>query len=157
QSLLYNQSKRHLGGIDRPGLLLAGYGASGWNRAARGLSHRRRQGRSFLGHRSGQAMQGNSAKSPLACLILAVCLIAPAIADDDSQKFLQALRDRHYFDTAQEYLDRRAADPNVSPDFKRSVPYERALILIESAAAQRDPLVRDEQLAQAQAKLKEFI
>jgi hypothetical protein len=102
-------------------------------------------------------MQGNIAKLPLATLIWAAGLIAPAFAADDWQKFLEALRQRHYFDTAQEYLERRAADPNASADFKRSVPYEQALILIESGAGVRDPQVRDRQLDQAQAKLKEFI
>jgi hypothetical protein len=102
-------------------------------------------------------MQGNIAKLPLAMLICVAALIAPAFAADDSQRFLEALRQRHYFDTAQEYLERRASDPNVSAEFKRNVPYEQALILIESAAAVRDPQVRDRQLDQAQAKLKEFI
>src|SRR5262245_27653569 len=102
-------------------------------------------------------MQGNIVKLPLAMLIWVAALIAPALAADDWQKFLEALRQRHYFDTAQEYLERRAADPNVSAEFKRSVPYEQALILIESGAGARDPQVRDRQLDQAQAKLKEFI
>jgi cellulose synthase operon protein C len=102
-------------------------------------------------------MQGNIAKLPLATLIWVAALIAPAFAADDWQKFLEALRQRHYFDTAQEYLERRAADPTVSAEFKRNVPYEQALILIESAAGVRDPQVRDRQLDQAQAKLKEFI
>src|SRR5262245_16305421 len=102
-------------------------------------------------------MQGNIVKLPLAMLIWVAALIAPALAADDWQKFLEALRQRHYFDTAQEYLERRAGDPNVPAEFKRSVPYEQALILIESVAAVRDPQVRDRQLDQAQAKLKEFI
>src|SRR5262245_10462033 len=102
-------------------------------------------------------MQGILATSPLAAFVWAAVLTAGAFAADDSQKFLEALRERHYFDTAQEYLDRRAADPTTSSDFKLAIPYEQALTLIESATALHDPQVRDRQLEQAQTKLKEFI
>jgi hypothetical protein len=102
-------------------------------------------------------MQGRITTLPLAVIVCAAVFAAGAVAADDSQKFLEALRERHYFDTAQEYLERRAADPGAPSEFKRSIPYEQALILIESAAGQRDPLVRDRQLDQAQGKLKEFI
>src|SRR5215471_15028309 len=82
---------------------------------------------------------------------------ASALAVDDSQKFIEGLQQRNYLDTAAEFLEGMAADPNLSADAKRALPYQQALFLIDGAVSIRDPQVRDAQLDDAQAKLKNFL
>ncbi len=92
-------------------------------------------------------------------LLIQFCPLAnrPAQAADDPRKFIDALRERRYLDTAAEYLDQLAAGPNLASDTKKIVGYEQAMVLIDTAAMERDPQSRDEKLAQAQAKLKDFL
>jgi hypothetical protein len=78
-------------------------------------------------------------------------------AIDDTQPFVEALRQQHYFDTAAAYLQRRANDPNVAADAKSTIAYQQALVLLEAAEQASDVKVRDDDRRQAQDKLKEFL
>ncbi len=89
---------------------------------------------------------------------LSAALLAGRVqAADDPRKFVDALRERRYLDTAAEYLNGLAANPNLASDTKKIVPYEQALVLIDTAAGDRDPQTRDQRLSEAQARLREFL
>lgn len=95
-------------------------------------------------------------------ILTALCLaagnaVADSAAADDPRKFVEALRQRGYLDTAADYLDYLSADATLPDETKRVVPFEHAAVLIESAAAVNDPQLRSWQLDQAQAKLKQFL
>lgn len=78
-------------------------------------------------------------------------------AVDDTQPFVEALRQQHYFDTAAAYLQRRANDPNLPADAKSTIAYQQALVLLEAAEQASDLQVRDDNRRQAQDKFKEFL
>ncbi|MEZ6120779.1 MAG: hypothetical protein R3C28_29965 [Pirellulaceae bacterium] len=80
------------------------------------------------------------------------------LSADDSVpvKFLEGLRERGYFDTAIDYLDRMQSDTRVSRDFKKSIRYQQGLILLEELQAIRDFKGREEQLNVAQERFEQF-
>jgi hypothetical protein len=101
---------------------------------------------------------GTSIIAVVACPVIA-CLwqISVASAVDDTRKFVDALREKRYLDTAVDYLDSLKADSQATPAIKSTVPYLQALVSIDVAAYERDPLRLDQQLLDAQTKLKEFL
>lgn len=59
---------------------------------------------------------------------------APAFAQIDPRRvdeFLQAARERGFYDAAEYYLEKLAADANVSADLKAGLPFRRAQVLFE--------------------------
>ena len=88
------------------------------------------------------------AAAPWAMFVAATACAAFSFAADDSRKFVDALRERKYFDTAAEYLDALAAKPGLPADVARTIGYQQALVLIDSAAYERAPGERDEKLAE---------
>ncbi len=62
---------------------------------------------------------------------------------DDTQAFVEGLRQQRYFDTATAYLQHRADNANLSSDVKADIPFQQALVLIESAERAADPTARD--------------
>src|SRR5262245_38694900 len=92
----------------------------------------------------------------LCATMLAAGSNGSAIAADDSPRFIEALRQRGYFDTATQYIDALAADPTLSTTGKLALSYQQALVLIDSGSSARDPAMRDQQFDQAQERLKEF-
>lgn len=93
--------------------------------------------------------------------LLAAAMILAALSDvygvDDPRKFVEALRQRGYFDTASDYLELRAADPRTSDEFKSAIAYEQGMVLLEAAGTIRDPQILAQQLNRAQSKFQEFI
>ena len=83
--------------------------------------------------------------------------MADSAAADDPRKFVDALRQRGYLDTAADYLDHLSKDARLPDDMKRIVPFEQGTVLIEGAASINDVQQRNWQLDQAQAKLKQFL
>jgi len=67
----------------------------------------------------------------LACLGL-LFADSNARADEPAGRFLQALRERGYYDVAIHYLDGVAESSSVSDAFKKKVAFEKASVLIES-------------------------
>ncbi len=92
----------------------------------------------------------------LAAGVWSVCL--PAVwAANDHRKFLDALRDRGYFDTAVDYIDRLPNDPTCPADLKEEVDYQAGSTWILAAAHSRVALTREQYLTQAVARLKKFV
>jgi hypothetical protein len=81
----------------------------------------------------------------------------PAAAVEPAQAFLDALRERGYYEVAAEYLDAAANNPNVPVQFKQTLQYEKGLTLVQGANAQRDPALREKQLDEGQQALQEFV
>jgi hypothetical protein len=98
--------------------------------------------------------------SPLLAITLALAALAtitPARAQDSPLPFLDGLRERGYFDTALEYLDKKAADPSLPPETRQILDYERGLTLQQAGAASRIPADRDKLLADSEAALQKFL
>lgn len=73
--------------------------------------------------------------------VLAATLVAaelPARASEPMEAFLQGLRQRGYYDTAEEYLNRLAEDPSTPADVKRVLSYHRAVVLTDAAYNKRN-------------------
>lgn len=99
-------------------------------------------------------------KSRWLCLVLAGLALSagrPLVAAEPVAEFLQALRNRGYYDTAEEYLDRVERDPQTPAEIKKRIPYERALTLEASALNQRSAELQHKQLDRAAANLEQFI
>jgi hypothetical protein len=88
------------------------------------------------------------------------CLTAGAAgirAEEPAQAFLEALRDRGYYDVALEYLDAAAKNPSLPQSFKDSALYEKGTTLVQGARLQRDSVLREQQLDEAQKALQQFV
>ncbi|HUQ72440.1 MAG TPA: hypothetical protein VM165_23130, partial [Planctomycetaceae bacterium] len=99
-------------------------------------------------------------KAPFAgWLGAAVLLMATATvsAQEPYQEFTRALRDRGYHDMAVYYLDLLATRPGVPDDVRQVIPYEKAITLLESSRATRNPERQIEQLDQALQFLEQFV
>lgn len=84
-------------------------------------------------------------------------LVSSVRAEEPYQEFLDGLRDRQYYDYALFYIDQLAARPQLPLSFKQALPFERAVTLMESARASRNPEKQSEQLDQALAFLDQFV
>ncbi|WP_442484886.1 hypothetical protein [Aeoliella sp. SH292] len=78
-------------------------------------------------------------------LCIALALAGYAQAADDSTKFLEAMRARGMFDLALDYLNDAQGDRLVSDEFKKQIPYERGVTLLDKwrvtpSASERDRL-----------------
>lgn len=99
------------------------------------------------------------------CIFFLICLgilmaTIPGVnlhAVEPARKFLEALHERGYYDTAADYLDRAEANPLVSAEFKETLLYDRATTMIQGASSQRSPVAREAYLDQARTLLEEFI
>ncbi len=78
-------------------------------------------------------------------------------AADESQRFLDAMREAGYYDTALEFLEAARTDPLVSKEFKVTIDYEAGVTLIDSSRTERVMAERGKQIDQAQTLLKKFI
>ena len=75
----------------------------------------------------------------------------------DEQKYVQGLRDRGYFDLAQEYVESQLAITNLPADLRASFAFEVGRGLIEEAGLMADLDRRMNLLEKARGKLAEFI
>jgi hypothetical protein len=93
------------------------------------------------------------------CLVVTGVVLAgtgPARAAGLNQEFVEGLRARHYYDYALIYLDQAEADARTPDEFRRVIPFERALTLIGQARITRDPEQQNQQLDRAEAQLEQF-
>ena len=96
-------------------------------------------------------------------VIAAVAAVLPAGSTksvrgaEPAEEFLQALRERGYFDMALEYLDEMQGSTLAAPTFRESVLYEKGVTMIDAARAERDVVLREKQLDQAQSLLEQFV
>lgn len=93
--------------------------------------------------------------------LLAVLLLAfaPVQRDEDTRtatQYLHGLRDRGYFDLADEYLERLRSAPGTPTDLRETIDYEQARIMIDEASRTGDLALRKELLDKARGKLSSF-
>lgn len=82
---------------------------------------------------------------------------APARAVEESQAFLDGLRDQGYFDMALEYIEQMRTNPLCPAEFKEMLDYEAAITLMAGSLVIQDPKLREDNLNQARDKFDAFI
>jgi tetratricopeptide (TPR) repeat protein len=90
----------------------------------------------------------------LAGLVLAC---NPVSAREPVEEFLEGLRQRQYYDIAEEYLEQLRTNSNVSDDVRQRIPFEQGRILVDSSRTIRDLPLRMKTLDRAVARFQEFI
>jgi len=83
-------------------------------------------------------------------------LASPARGEERFQDFLDGLRERGYFDTAEQYLDSLEQRSDTPAPIKAVIPYEKAVTLMESVHQIRDVDLQQKTLDQAEALLERF-
>ncbi|MGI8981414.1 MAG: hypothetical protein ACR2FY_19480 [Pirellulaceae bacterium] len=78
-------------------------------------------------------------------------------AVEPAREFLDALRRQKYHDVAIDYLNSIEGNPAVPVAFKETLQYERGLTLVEGAKFQRDIVIREKWLNDAQQVLSQFV
>jgi tetratricopeptide (TPR) repeat protein len=97
------------------------------------------------------------AVSLAAVLAAILSWLVPARGDEDvrnAPEFIQALRERGYYDLAGEYLERLRQQPDIPGGFRATIDYEQGLILLDEAAKTGDLVRRKELLEQARGELE---
>ena len=79
-----------------------------------------------------------------------------AAAEEPAEQYLQALRERGFFDAAIHYLDGVKDSDVVSEDFKKRAEFEKAKILIDSVSKIRSPEEQDSRLNQADTLMASY-
>lgn len=95
--------------------------------------------------------------APLVVLLGSLAVAPPLAAEEPARAFLDGLRARGYHDAALDYLTALESSRLAPAGFRQIIPYERALVLIESARKQRDLEARVQELNQAQQLLQKFV
>lgn len=91
-----------------------------------------------------------------------ICLVACLVgtqglsADEPAARFLNALRDKGYYDIALEYLEKAKVDPNVNEQFRKRIKYEKAIVLIDQVGQLSEREKIDLQLDTAQKLLQDY-
>ena len=91
-----------------------------------------------------------------------ICLVACLVgtqslsADEPAARFLNALRDKGYYDIALEYLEKAKVDPNVNEKFRKRIKYEKAIVLIDQVGQLSEREKIDLQLDTAQKLLQDY-
>ncbi|MFM7058491.1 MAG: tetratricopeptide repeat protein [Planctomycetota bacterium] len=94
----------------------------------------------------------------MGCSLLALSLLpAVTVAQDSPLPFVNGLRDRGYFDTALEYLDKQATNPKLAPEIREVLDFERGQTLQQAGAASRVPDDRTKFFADSEVVLQKFI
>ncbi len=84
-------------------------------------------------------------------------LIGLAGAEEPAATFLQALRDRGYFDLTETYLERLEESDLGSPEFRESLVFERGLSAIQAASRESDPGTRAAGMDAAKSLFSTFL
>ena len=77
-------------------------------------------------------------------------------ADEPAAEFLEALREKEYYDIAIKYLTSLETSDLISEEFRRNLPFEKAETLIKSASRIRDTKLLEARLDEAERLLSEF-
>ena len=101
----------------------------------------------------------NSLLLPVFALILiggGLIPVCTSHAEEPAEEFVKALINERFFDVAAEYL-KKAQESDIVPDaFRGKIPYERAKILVRSAASDRDQKAREEKFNLADQLLNTY-
>lgn len=79
-----------------------------------------------------------------------------AVAEEPARKFLDALMERKYYDTALDYLDWLARANLLPTEMRETMDYERGNILLAAASGQLDATVREQDLDEAGQRFQAF-
>ncbi|MFM7039489.1 MAG: hypothetical protein ACKO2L_17385 [Planctomycetaceae bacterium] len=93
----------------------------------------------------------------LCAWLLQPLLHSPAAAQDSPLPFINGLRERGYFDTALEYLDKQATNTKLAPEVRDVLDFERGQTLQQAGAASRVPDDRNKFFADSEVALQKFI
>ena len=93
----------------------------------------------------------------VAALAAAASWLPSVKAIEPAREFLDALRDRGYYDVAIDYLNTIQDNPAVPVTFKETLLYERGLTLVKGAKFQRDTAIREKWLDEAQQVLTQYV
>lgn len=88
--------------------------------------------------------------------LIVLCCSSSAFPADQYSEMAQGLRERQYFDYALLYLDQLATRTDLPADVRQMIPYEKAMVLLDSSKATRLPEEQVKQLDQATAFLEQF-
>ena len=98
----------------------------------------------------------NTLRSAMICWVVLLIGAQSLVADEPAARFVNALREKGYYDIALEYLDKAKKNPNVSKDYRRRIKYEKATVMVDQIVQLRDREKIDAQLDTAQRLLKEY-
>lgn len=90
-------------------------------------------------------------------LTVGIVIADSAFAAEPYVEFVEALRQRGYYDYALLYLDQISAAPNTPENIKQIIPYQKAMVHQENAKTMRTPEKQIDQLNLAQAFLEQFV
>jgi len=96
----------------------------------------------------------------LSAILAAGCVLAevgPVRGAEQARKFLDALRERRYYDMALVYLEKARANPMIAKEFKETIDYEAGVTLIRASQLARVASVRQKHLDEAQTRLASFV
>ncbi|MFV2068922.1 MAG: tetratricopeptide repeat protein [Pirellulales bacterium] len=100
---------------------------------------------------------GNLCGPRLGAVLLVLAMAACLPAEETNRQFLDALRERGWFDTAIDYLDRAGTDRLTSAEFRTTLPLERGVTLIELARRTHDRTKREALQSEAERHLESFV
>ncbi len=96
--------------------------------------------------------------SRLLCLfVVATSCGVPVSAKEPVLEFIEGLRRQGYYDTTLQYLDSVEKDPNLPPEIREVLAYERAQTLLENAGQLKNLNDQRKQLDAAQAAFEQFV
>jgi len=84
-------------------------------------------------------------------------LAAPSWGAERPQEFLQALRNRDYFDYALFYLEELEARPNLDAELRQTLTYERGVTLLAQAERTRDSDAQQKLFDEARVQFEKFV
>ena len=98
----------------------------------------------------------NILRSATICWVVVVIGVQSLVADEPAARFVNALREKGYYDIALEYLDKAKNNPNVSEGYRKRIKFEKATIIVDQIGQLSDRKQIDVQLDTAQRLLKEY-
>lgn len=100
-----------------------------------------------------------SESTGVALLAIVLAGFAPVPPDEDmrtASEYLQGLRNRGYYDLAEEYLEGLRTQPRTPDELKSTIDYEQGRLMIDEASKTGDLVLRKDLLDKARAKLAAF-
>ncbi|MDI9444266.1 MAG: hypothetical protein QM844_08875 [Planctomycetota bacterium] len=96
-----------------------------------------------------------------AAIIVAVCLLAGSLsspaADPPAVRFLEALREREYYDVALDYLQAMRQSDRCPDELKETIDYQIGMTLLDAANAIEAPAERETKLDEATVATQKFL
>ena len=98
----------------------------------------------------------NTLRSATICWVVVLIGAQNLVADEPAARFVDALRDKGYYDIALEYLEKAKNNPNVAEDYRKRIKFVKATVMIDQVGQLRERKKIDAQLDTAQRLLKEY-